>query len=74
MKITAHNAKTGAVRYSKQLAYVSSHVSVPYLSLTACIDLGVVPASFPEVASSDNLDTAAIHSISSSPPQRTAML
>ena len=70
LKITAQNTKTGAVRHSKQLAYVSSHVSVPYLSLTACIDLGLVPASFPEVASSDFPATAAVQSMSSSQPQQ----
>ena len=70
LKITAQNIKTGAVRHSKQLAYVSSHVSVPYLSLTACIDLGLVPATFPEVASSDAPETAAVHSMSGSPSQQ----
>ena len=70
LKITAQNTQTGAVRHSKQLAYVSSHVSVPYLSLTACIDLGLVPASFPEVGSSDVPATAAVQSMSSSQPQQ----
>ena len=69
LKITAHNAKTGAVRYSKQLAYVSKHVSVPYLSLTACIDLGLVPANFPEVASANTPDSATVHSVSAPGPQ-----
>ena len=52
-KVSAFNPKTGVVRYSRQLAYVSRHVNVPYLSLTACLDLGLVPANFPEVGSAD---------------------
>ena len=41
--VTATNPKTGESRRSKQLAYISSQK--PYLS--CCIDLGILPASFP---------------------------
>ena len=54
IKITAYNSRTGIAKHSRQLAYVSRHVTVPYLSLSACIDLGMVPASFPEVGSTDH--------------------
>ena len=47
--VTATNPKTGLSMTSKQLAYISSHVQKPYLSLSCCIDLGILPASFPEV-------------------------
>ena len=43
--VTATNPKTGESRRSKQLAYISSCVQKPYLS--CCIDLGILPASFP---------------------------
>ena len=69
LKITAHNLKTGAVRYSMQLAYVSRFVSVPYLSLSACTPLGLVPSAFPEVASADTPYTATVHSLASSLPK-----
>ena len=65
IKVTAHNTKTGAVRHSRQLAYVSRHVSVPYLSPSACMDLGLVPATFPEVGSADTSDLAHLQVISS---------
>ena len=54
IKVTAYNPRTGIAKHSRQLAYVSRHVTVPYLSLSACIDLGMVPATFPEVGSIDN--------------------
>ena len=53
LKVTAFDAISGAVRHSLQLCYVSKHVKVPYLSLSACIDLGLVPANFPAVGSCD---------------------
>ena len=65
LRVTAYNTKTGAVRHSRQLAYVSRHVSVPYLSLSACIDLGLVPATFPEVGAADTSDLAHLQTISS---------
>ena len=45
LKITATNTSSGEVRHSYQLAYVSRHIQVTYLSLRACIDLGSIPAS-----------------------------
>ena len=56
VKITAYNPKTGLAKHSRQLAYVSKHVTMPYMSLSACIDLAMVPASFPELVSADNND------------------
>ena len=48
--LTATNPKTEETRTSKQLAYISSHVQKPYLSLSCCIELGILPASFPKVS------------------------
>ena len=47
--LTTTNPKTEETRTSKQLAYISSHVQKPYLRLNCCIDLGILPSSFPEV-------------------------
>ena len=47
--ISATNPKTGVTRTSRQLAYISSLVQKPYLSLACCIDLGIIPTSFPEI-------------------------
>ena len=47
--ITATDPKTGITRSSHQLCYVSRHVTTTFLSLSACIDLGLVPRSFPSV-------------------------
>ena len=60
VKVTAYNPRTGVAKHSRQLAYVSKHVNVPYLSLSACIDLAMVPATFPEVGSADH-DLSLIH-------------
>ena len=65
LKVTAHNSKTGAVRHSRQLAYVSKHVTVPYLSLSACIDLGLVPSNFPEVGAADTSELAHLSALTS---------
>ena len=58
LRITVFDEKTNITRHSSQLAYVSSHVRVPYLSLGACIDLGLVPVNFPTVGSCDKPDMA----------------
>ena len=58
LKVTAFNTKTGLAKHTRQLAYVSRHVHITYLSLSACIDLGLVPANFPEVGSCDTPDMA----------------
>ena len=73
VKITAYNPKTGLAKHSRQLAYVSKHVTVPYLSLSACIDLAMVPASFPEVGSADNNDNpfpAQVQAVINQNPQK----
>ena len=59
LRVTAFDTKTSTVKHSLQLAYVSRHVRVPYLSLSACIDLGLVPADFPSVGSCDTPDKMA---------------
>ena len=59
LRVTAFDTKTSTVKHSLQLAYVSRHVRVPYLSLNACIDLGLVPADFPSVGSCDTPDKMA---------------
>ena len=69
IKITAYDTTRKITRHSLQLAYVSRHVKVPYLSLSACIDLGLVPADFPTVGSCDKLDLADLSSISMSKAQ-----
>ena len=48
---TGTNPTTGAVRCTRQLAYVSRSVPYPFLSREACADLGVIPASFPAIGS-----------------------
>jgi hypothetical protein len=57
--VTATNPTTGVSRTSKQLAYISSLVQKPYLSLSCCIDLGILPASFPEIGACDQLGQSA---------------
>ena len=72
IRVTAYNPRTGDAKQSRQLAYVSKHVTVPYLSLSACIDLGMVPATFPEVGSTDYVnkhDPAQVQSITNRNPQ-----
>lgn len=69
LKVTARNSHTGAVRYSHQLAYVSKHVRSVYLSLTACIDLDLVPRNFPEVGSCNTTDPASVCPVTSPMPQ-----
>ena len=68
LKITAFDADTKATRHTLQLAYVSRHVRVPYLSLGACIDLGLVPPNFPTVGSCDAPQTANLCAISEPQP------
>ena len=51
--VSATDQNTGITRHSRQLAYVSASVRMPYLSLQACKDLGLVPTDFPRVASAD---------------------
>ena len=49
--ITATNPQNGITRSSHQLCYVSHHVSTTFLSLSVCMDLGLVPKSFPSIVS-----------------------
>ena len=49
LKFKATNPKTGIVRQSRQLSYVSKTVPAIYLSKEACIDLGTIPANFPQI-------------------------
>ena len=58
LKLSGTNPKTGAVRTTRQLAYVSHTVPYPFLSREACQDLGLIPASFPAIGSCDTQTTA----------------
>ena len=51
--LTGTNPYTGVVRSSRQLAYVSRTVPYPFLSKEACLDLGLIPATFPAIGSCD---------------------
>ena len=62
--ITAKNVKTGEIRTSKQLAYVSSTVKSPYLSFDACVDLGIVSPDFPQVGECDEAPSVTIGQLS----------
>ena len=53
LTITAVNKEANISRTTHQLCYVSRHVTTPFLSFDACIDLGVLSANFPEVGSHD---------------------
>ena len=53
LHFTATNPSSGAVRSTRQLAYVSRSIPYPFLSREACVDLGVVSSSFPAVATCD---------------------
>ena len=65
LRLTAKNSITGVVKTSHQLAYVSKYVNNPYLSLNACIDLGLIPANFPQVGSCEDSTIAVTGSIQS---------
>ena len=63
--ISATNPETGVTKTTHQLCYISRHVNSTFLSLSACIDLGLVPSSFPEVGLCDTLPpTASVQSMS----------
>ena len=59
LTLTGTNPHTGAVRSTRQLAYVSRSVPYPFLSREACLDLGLIPASFPAIGSCDASATIA---------------
>ena len=69
LRITAFDTKTRITKYSLQLAYVSRYVKVPYLSLSACVDLGLLPPNFPAVGSCDTPDVADLCSVTNPMPQ-----
>ena len=50
---SATNPLTGVSRFTRQLSYVSQSVPYPFLSREACVDLGVIPSSFPSIGSCD---------------------
>ena len=62
--VSATNPDTGITRHSRQLAYISASVRLPYLSLQCCKDLGLVPIDFPKVASVEENVPAMINNIS----------
>lgn len=70
LNITATNKNNGISRTSHQLCYVSRHVSVSYLSFSACVDLGLLPSNFPEVGSCDTSTPASVQSLTSSSPTK----
>ena len=47
LTISAKHPTSGTLWKSRQLAYVSSHISTPYLSFQACTDLGLISPNFP---------------------------
>ena len=59
LKFTATNPKTGIVRESRQLSYVSKTVPAIYLSKEACIDFGTIPANFPQIGGCSELENVA---------------
>ena len=69
LRITAFDTKTRTAKNSLQLAYVSRYVKVPYLSLSACVDLGLVPVNFPAVGSCDTPDMAHLCPVTNPMPQ-----
>ena len=69
LRITAFDTKTRTAKHSLQLAYVSRYVKVPYLSLSACVDLGLVPVNFPAVGSCDTPDMAHLCPVTNPMPQ-----
>ena len=70
LSISARNQQTGTSLTSRQLCYVSRAVSVPYLSFSACVDLGLLPSTFPEVGSCDTPPPAAVQSLTSASPTK----
>ena len=65
---TGTNPFSGACRSTRQLAYVSRSVPFPFLSQEACIDLGVIPTSFPSIGSCDS-KTSTINGLGADQPQ-----
>ena len=61
LTITGTNPLTGVSRCTRQLAYVSKLVSIPYLSKEACLDLGMIPKDFPSIGSCDNKNPTVKH-------------
>ena len=47
--VSSSDSNTGRVRHSRELCYVSKSVPGIYLPENACISLGYVPPSFPQV-------------------------
>ena len=58
LEFTGVNPTTGRLGTTKQLAYVSTTIPYTFLSREACVDLGLMPASFPSIGSCS--DTATI--------------
>lgn len=65
LKFTATNPKTGRVRESRQLVYISKTVPAIYLSKEACIDLGTISPNFPQIGEyEDCTDMAEVDNLS----------
>ena len=54
LKFSAANTRTGKSRVTRQLAYVSKTVPAIYLSQEACIDLGTISPTFPQIGEYDD--------------------
>ena len=70
LKISSTNPTTQVRKTSHQLCYVSRHVTSSFLSLSCCVDLGLLPATFPEVGSCDPVPPASLQSLVSPSPTR----
>ena len=53
------NPTTGVVCRTRQLAYVSSTIPYTFLSREACVDMGLIHASFPSIGSCHSTATLA---------------
>ena len=54
LEFSGVNPDTGVVAKSRQLAYVSNTIPYTFLSREACVDMGLIPASFPAIGSCNN--------------------
>ena len=59
LKFSASNPRTGQIRESRQLAYISKTVPAIYLSKEACIDLGTISPNFPHIGEHPTQDPTA---------------
>ena len=70
LKISSTNPTTHVTKTSRQLCYVSRHVTSTFLSFSCCVDLGLLPATFPEVGACDSERPSALQSLTSASPTK----